>query len=262
MLLGSAIAVPLAAPQRRPVARRGRDPDRRARCCSRSSRSPCPSRLDPDDELEPRTTRRAEESGAAIGGRGRPHASRGAAALMTTLGLRAARRRLRPVRARRRAASATELGMSERMLGLTVISIGCALPELIGSLVAASPRPRRARDRLGDRLEPAQRVPRARGHRRTSSRSVVGERMHVVELVGLVAITLLGILMLRGSRQNLARSRARSWSPRTSRSSCCPPCSSCTRGREDLRWVRPAAPKPALHCESSAFLDCSDTTQP
>lgn len=90
--------------------------------------------------------------------------------------------------------------MSERMLGLTVISLGCALPELIGSMVAA-----------------------ARGHSAIAIGSVigsnilnvllvlgitaylqpihVGERMHVVELVGLVAITLLGVVMMRGSRK-------------------------------------------------------------
>ena len=93
-----------------------------------------------------------------------------------------------------------ELGMSERMLGLTVVSIGCALPELIGSLVAAS-----------------------RGHSALAVGSVIGsnllnvflvlgvtaylgpirlgERMHLVDLLGLVAITLLGVLTLRGSRK-------------------------------------------------------------
>jgi cation:H+ antiporter len=90
--------------------------------------------------------------------------------------------------------------MGERMLGLTVISLGTALPELIGSLVAA-----------------------ARGHAALAIGSVigsnllnvflvlgvtaylqpihVGERMHLVDLIGLVAITLLGVLMMRGSRR-------------------------------------------------------------
>jgi len=141
----------------------------------------------------------AEESGSSIGGRGRPRASRGTAALMSAVGLvllvtgssffvNGGR------------GIAAELGMSERMLGLTVISIGCALPELIGSLVAA-----------------------ARGHSALAIGSVVGsnllnvflvlgvtaylgpirlgERMHVVDLVGLVVITLLGVLTLRGSRK-------------------------------------------------------------
>jgi cation:H+ antiporter len=95
---------------------------------------------------------------------------------------------------------AAEAGMSERMLGLTVISLGCALPELIGSLVAAS-----------------------RGHAALAVGTVIGSNllnvflvlgvtaylepielsqpMHAVELIGLVAITLLGILTLRGSRK-------------------------------------------------------------
>ena len=81
-----------------------------------------------------------------------------------------------------------------------MISIGCALPELIGSIVAA-----------------------ARGHAALAVGSVIGsnllnvflvlgvtaylgpirlgERMHVVDLVGLVVITLLGVLTLRGSRK-------------------------------------------------------------
>ena len=93
-----------------------------------------------------------------------------------------------------------QVGMSERMLGLTVIAIGTALPELIGSLVAAS-----------------------RGHAALAVGSVIGsnllnvflvlgvtaflqpirlgERMHLVDLVGLVVITLLGVLVLRGSRK-------------------------------------------------------------
>ncbi len=95
---------------------------------------------------------------------------------------------------------AAEVGMSERMLGLTVISIGTSLPELIGSIVAAS-----------------------RGHAALAVGSVIGsnllnvflvlgitaylrpidlgERMHMVDLVGLVVITLLGVLVLRGSRR-------------------------------------------------------------
>jgi cation:H+ antiporter len=171
------------------------------------------ARLDPDESLERRTreddqrdrealaveTRRTEDSGAALGGKGRPHGSRGTAALQTTLGLillvigsdlfvRGGRR------------LGTELGISERMLGLTVISVGTALPELIGSIVAA-----------------------ARGHAALAIGSVIGsnvlnvflvlgvtaylrpiragELLHLSDLVGLVGITLLGILMLRGSRK-------------------------------------------------------------
>lgn len=158
------------------------------------------SRLDPDEELE-EEARRGDESGAAAGGRGRPHASRTMAAIMTTLGLLllvgGADLFVRGARG-----VGDQLGMSERMLGLTVISIGTALPELLGSLVAAS-----------------------RGHAALAVGSVIGSnllnvflvlgitgylkeirlaeagQMHMSELIGLVAITLLGILMLRGSRK-------------------------------------------------------------
>lgn len=154
--------------------------------------------MDPDDELEVEA-RRAEESAASLAGKARPRASRAGAALMTMLGL------LLLVAGsdlfvRGGRGLAGELGMSERMLGLTVISLGTALPELIGSLVAAM-----------------------RGHSALAIGTVigsnllnvflvlgitaylqpihVGERMHMVDLVGLVVITLLGVVMLRGSRK-------------------------------------------------------------
>jgi cation:H+ antiporter len=156
------------------------------------------ARIEPDEALETET-RRTEDSGAAAGGKGRPRTSRGVAALQTVIGLvllvvgsdlfvRGGRE------------IGSQLGISERMLGLTVISIGTALPELIGSAVAAS-----------------------RGHAALAIGSVIGsnvlnvflvlgvtaylrpihigELMHLSDLVGLVAITLLGIAMLRGSRK-------------------------------------------------------------
>lgn len=170
------------------------------------------ARLDPDEPIERRApddgrereaheleARRTEESGATLGGKGHPRAARGTAALQTTLGLillvvgsdlfvRGGRR------------LGAELGISERMLGLTVISIGTALPELIGSIVAA-----------------------VRGQAALAIGSVIGsnvlnvflvlgvtaylrpihagELLHLSDLIGLVGITLLGILMLRGSRK-------------------------------------------------------------
>jgi cation:H+ antiporter len=155
------------------------------------------SRLEPDDPLEVES-RRAEENAATLGGRGRPHASRGAAALQTAIGLIllvvGADLFLRGGRG-----LGKELGISERMLGLTVISLGCALPELIGSVVAA-----------------------ARGNAALAIGSVIGSNvlnvflvlgvtaylrpirigeLHLSDLLGLVGITLLGILMLRGSRR-------------------------------------------------------------
>jgi cation:H+ antiporter len=156
------------------------------------------SKLDHDDAIEVES-RGSEESGAMMGGRARPRTSRGLATMMTLLGIvllvvgsdlfvRGGR------------AIAAQIGMSERILGLTVISLGCALPELIGSLVAAT-----------------------RGHSALAVGSVIGSNLlnvflvlgvtaylepielrsptHTVELVGLVAITVLGILTLRGSRR-------------------------------------------------------------
>lgn len=141
----------------------------------------------------------AQESGSSIGGRGRPRASRGTAILMSAVGLVLLVTGSHLFVGGGRGIAA-ELNMSDRMLGLTVISIGCALPELIGSMVAA-----------------------ARGHAALAVGSVIGsnllnvflvlgvtaylgpirlgERMHLVDLVGLVAITLLGVLTLRGSRK-------------------------------------------------------------
>jgi cation:H+ antiporter len=134
-----------------------------------------------------------------MAGRARPRASRGTAALMSTFGLVLLLSGSYLFVAGARGIGA-EIGMSERMLGLTVVSLGCALPELIGSLVAAS-----------------------RGHSALAIGSVIGsnllnvflvlgvtaylrpirlgERMHLVDLLGLVAITLLGVLTLRGSRK-------------------------------------------------------------
>ena len=156
------------------------------------------ARHEPDDPLETEA-RRAEEGAAALAGKGHPHGSRATAALQSAVGLM-----LLVVGARlflyggRHIGSL--LGISERMLGLTVIALGTALPELIGSIVTA-----------------------ARGQAELAIGSVIGsnvlnvflvlgvtaylrpihtgELLHLSDLIGLVAITLLGILMLRGSRR-------------------------------------------------------------
>ncbi len=153
------------------------------------------ARLEPDEEEEGSPA----ESGAQIGGKGRPRTSFGIAAVITICGLvllvAGSDMFVRGGRG-----IAAEVGMSERVLGLTVISLGCALPELIGSLIAAS-----------------------RGHSALAIGSVIGSNllnvflvlgvtaylepielsqpMHAVELIGLVAITLLGVLTLRGARK-------------------------------------------------------------
>jgi cation:H+ antiporter len=91
-------------------------------------------------------------------------------------------------------------GLSERVLGLTLVAVGTSLPELIASVTAAT-----------------------RGHASLAVGSViganllnvflvlgvvaylrpvrVGERLHMVDVIGLVAITLLAVLFLRGSRR-------------------------------------------------------------
>lgn len=141
----------------------------------------------------------AEASGEGLGGKARPKMRRLRATAMSAIGLAllviGSNLFVRGGRG-----IAAELGMSERMLGLTVIAIGTALPELIGSLVAA-----------------------VRGHAALAIGSVIGsnllnvflvlgvtaflrpirlgERMHIVDFAGLVVITLLGVVMLRGSRR-------------------------------------------------------------
>jgi cation:H+ antiporter len=152
---------------------------------------------DLDDPNEKPT--KAEESGAELGGRGRPRAGRGAAALMTAIGvvLLVAGSDLF-VRGGRGIAGM--LGMSERMLGLTVISIGCALPELIASLIAASRN--QASLAIGSVIgSNLLNVFLVLGITAYLSPIDFGERMHMVELVGLVAITLLGIVVLRSDRR-------------------------------------------------------------
>jgi cation:H+ antiporter len=157
------------------------------------------AKLEPDDDDAAESASRAEQSGSDRGGKARPIVSRGRALLMSAIGLvllvAGSNRFVHGGRG-----LAGEIGMPDRVLGLTVIAIGCALPELIGSIIAAT-----------------------RGHSALAVGSVIGsnllnvflvlgvtaclhpiqlgERMHLVDLVGLVAITLLGVVMLRGSRK-------------------------------------------------------------
>ncbi len=160
------------------------------------------ARLEPEgpehEDPENRDAHEAEHSGALIGGRGRPRTGPIVAGIITLLGLvlLVAGSDLFVRGGRDIAAQA---GMSERMLGLTVISLGCALPELISSLVAA----RRGQSALA--------VGSVIGSNLLNVFLVLGvtaylepieiQPMHAVELIGLVVITLLGILTLRGSRK-------------------------------------------------------------
>lgn len=161
------------------------------------------AKLESDAEIEAEKehdqSRKADESGAELGGRGRPRAGRGAAALMTAFGvvLLVAGSDLF-VRGGRGIAG--HIGMSERMLGLTIISVGCALPELIASLIAASRN--QASLAIGSVIgSNLLNVFLVLGITAYLSPIDFGERMHMVELVGLVAITLLGIVVLRSDRR-------------------------------------------------------------
>ena len=152
------------------------------------------ARIDPeDDRIE------AEARAAETGGKGRPRTSRGAGMLMSALGLALLLAGSKFfVDGGRGIGSA--IGMSERMLGLTVIAVGCALPELLASVLAAM------------RGQPALAVGNVIGSNLLNVFLVLGvtaclrpirlgERMHLVDLLGLVAITLLGVLVLRGKRK-------------------------------------------------------------
>jgi cation:H+ antiporter len=156
------------------------------------------ARLDPDDSEEGEA-RRSEGSGAALGGKGRPRASRGAAAVQTALGLLllVAGSDLFVTGGR---AIGTQLGISERMLGLTVIALGTALPELVGSIVAAT-RGQAALaigSVIGSNILNVFLVLGVTAYLRPIR---AGELIHLSDLIGLVVITLLGVVMLRGSRK-------------------------------------------------------------
>jgi cation:H+ antiporter len=156
------------------------------------------ARLDPDDALE-LEARRTEHSGALLGGKVRPLASRGIAAVETALGLLllVLGSKLFVFGGRR---IGSDLGISERMLGLTVFAIGTALPELIGSVVAAT----RGQAALaigtviGSNVLNVFLVLGVTAYLRPIH---AGELLHMSDLIGLVGITLLGVVMLRGSRR-------------------------------------------------------------
>ena len=90
--------------------------------------------------------------------------------------------------------------ISERMLGMTIVALGTSMPELLASILAA----RRGEGSLavgsviGSNLLNVFWVLGVVAYLRPIR---VGERMHVVDLIGLVVITLLGVLSLRGARR-------------------------------------------------------------
>lgn len=144
-------------------------------------------------------TTRADASGARLGGRGRPRTSVVVALGMSLAGVVLLLLGAAWLVAGGRAV-ATKFGMSERMLGLTIIALGTSLPELVGSINAAARghASRAVGSVIGSNLLNVFLVLGVTAYLRPID---LGERMHVVDLVGLVAITLLGVVMLRGSRR-------------------------------------------------------------
>lgn len=97
-------------------------------------------------------------------------------------------------------AAAGKWGMSDRMLGMTIVAIGTSLPELLTAIVTSL------------RGQGAIAVGTVVGSNLLNVFLVlgtvaylhpvrVGERMHAVDAIALGAITLLGIVVLRGRRQ-------------------------------------------------------------
>ena len=156
------------------------------------------ARLDANDPAPTESAIRVI-SAADFGRRGKPGKSRITAVVLSAMGIA-----LLVVGAQLFVGGARglagQVGMSERMLGMSVIALGTSLPELVMSLIAAT-----------------------RGQASLAVGSVIGssllnvflvlgvsaylrpirlvERLHPVDGIGLVAITLLGTFMLRGSRR-------------------------------------------------------------
>lgn len=157
------------------------------------------SSRDEADEDDAIKAREAEDAGASYGGRARARVGPVMAIVMSAAGLG-----LLVVGSDQFVAGARgvagALGQSERMLGMTIIALGTSMPELIASLVAAT-RGQSAiavGSVIGSNLLNVFLVLGVVAYLRPIH---VGERMHVVDLAGLVAITLLGVLFMRGSRR-------------------------------------------------------------
>ncbi len=91
-------------------------------------------------------------------------------------------------------------GISERMLGMTIVALGTSMPELLASILAA----RRGEGSLavgsviGSNLLNVFLVLGVVAYLHPVR---VGERMHAVDAIGLGAITLLAVVFLRGNRR-------------------------------------------------------------
>ncbi len=97
-------------------------------------------------------------------------------------------------------AAASQWGISDRMLGMTLVALGTSLPELMTAIVS-SLRGQGAiavGTLVGSNLLNVFLV---LGTVAYLNPVRVGERMHVVDAVGLAVITLLGVVVMRGRRQ-------------------------------------------------------------
>jgi cation:H+ antiporter len=97
-------------------------------------------------------------------------------------------------------AAAGQWGISDRMLGMTLVALGTSLPELMTAVVS-SMRGQGAiaiGTLVGSNLLNVFLV---LGTVAYLNPARVGERMHVVDAVGLAVITLLGVAVMRGRRQ-------------------------------------------------------------
>jgi len=143
----------------------------------------------------------AAEGAAASygGGKGRPGASQILAFIMSAVGvvLLVAGSEQFVAGARRMAG---EWGISERMLGMTIVALGTSMPELLAALLASA------------RGEGAKVVGTVIGSNLLNVFLVlgvvaylhpvrVGERMHLIDPIGLAAVTLLAVVFMRGKRR-------------------------------------------------------------
>ena len=96
-------------------------------------------------------------------------------------------------------AAAGRLGMSDRLLGMTIVALGTSLPELLTVIITS----RRGQGAIavgtvvGSNLLNVFLV---LGTVAYLNPIRIGERMHAVDAIGLGVITLLGIVVLRGRR--------------------------------------------------------------
>ncbi len=95
---------------------------------------------------------------------------------------------------------AGEWGISERMLGMTIVALGTSMPELLTSVVSAWKGEQRltAGTVIGSNLLNVFLV---LGLVAYLNPVRVGERMHPVDAAGLAAVTLLAVVFMRGNRK-------------------------------------------------------------